>query len=230
MKLILFVLHDPEKLRELLDAWTEAGISGATVLYSTGLGRLNQAGTLRDDLPLMPSLEDFLPKVEHLSRTIFSMIDDEAVVNAAEDVAEARNPVVAPRSSGGICGTRSGHRSGVARRRPEEGHRQQFCRAPRRRPAGAPDFVLPHTFSPPRQGPPPKAGESVGRISVLSSSLAVQSQRDCALQPKVAPLFRGYLGSTSGNGNNANGVVAGVTGPRARNGRNRAAVGNGWGR
>ena len=67
------------------------------------------------------------------------------------------------------------------------------------------------------------------RISVLSSSLVVQSQRDCALQPKVGPIFRGYLGTTSGNGNNANGVVAEVIGPRARNGRNRAAVGNGWG-
>lgn len=48
------------------------------------------------------------------------------------------------------------------------------------------------------------------RILVLSSGLAVQSQRDCVLQPKVAPIFRGYLGSTSGNGNNANGVVAEV--------------------
>lgn len=68
------------------------------------------------------------------------------------------------------------------------------------------------------------------RIPVLSSSLVVQSQRDCALKPKVAPTFRGYLGSTSGNGTNANGVVAEVTGPRARNGRNRVAVGNGSGR
>ena len=33
---------------------------------------------------------------------------------------------------------------------------------------------------------------------------------DCALQPKVAPTFRGYLGYMSGNGNNANGVVAEV--------------------
>ena len=91
MKLILFVLHDPEKLHELLDAWTEAGISGATVLYSTGLGRLSQVQGLRDDLPLMPSLEDFLPKAEHLSRTVFSMIDDEAVV---EKVVSATQRVV----------------------------------------------------------------------------------------------------------------------------------------
>ena|ERR1700690_738389 len=91
MKLILFILHDPEKLRALLDAWSEAGISGATVLYSTGLGRLNQVEALRDDLPLMPSLEDFLPHTEHLSRTIFTMIEDEAVV---ERVVEATQRVV----------------------------------------------------------------------------------------------------------------------------------------
>ena len=80
MSLLLFVLHDPEKMRELLDAWKEAGASGATVLFSTGMGRISRSPALRDDLPLMPSLEDFLPKVEHLSRTIFSMIEDEAVV------------------------------------------------------------------------------------------------------------------------------------------------------
>jgi nitrogen regulatory protein P-II 1 len=80
MSLILFVLHDPEKLRELLDAWKEAGVSGATVLFSTGLGRLNYSDALSDDLPLMPSLEDFLPKVEKLSRTIFSLVEDEIIV------------------------------------------------------------------------------------------------------------------------------------------------------
>jgi len=80
MNMILFILHDPEKLRQVLDAWTEAGVSGATVLFSTGMGRLQQNQSLRDDLPLMPSLEDFLPKVDSLSRTIFSVVDDETVV------------------------------------------------------------------------------------------------------------------------------------------------------
>ncbi len=91
MKLILFVLHDAEKLRALLDAWKKAGVSGATVLFSTGLGRMDQSMALRDDLPLMPSLEDFLPQPERLSRTIFTMIDDEAVV---EKVVEATQEVV----------------------------------------------------------------------------------------------------------------------------------------
>jgi hypothetical protein len=89
--LILFVLHDPDKLREILDAWKDAGVCGATVLFSTGLGRLHQSDALSDDLPLMPSLEDFLPKIEHLSRTIFSMVDDDAIV---EKVVTATQRVV----------------------------------------------------------------------------------------------------------------------------------------
>jgi nitrogen regulatory protein P-II 1 len=91
MKLILFVLHDPEKLKDLLNAWKEAGASGATVLFSTGMGRIHQMDALRDDLPLMPSLEDFLPTFETLSRTLFTMIEDEAVV---EQVVAATQRVV----------------------------------------------------------------------------------------------------------------------------------------
>ena len=80
MKMILFVLNDPAKLQDLLDAWTEAGASGATVFYSTGMGRINQSTALRDDLPLMPSLSDFFHQEEKLSRTLFTIVmDDETV-------------------------------------------------------------------------------------------------------------------------------------------------------
>jgi nitrogen regulatory protein P-II 1 len=90
MKLILFVLHDAEKMTAVLEAWSRAGVSGATVLFSTGLGRINQAMALRDDLPLMPSLEDFLPRPERMSRTIFSMVEEQTIVDkvilATQDV------------------------------------------------------------------------------------------------------------------------------------------------
>jgi nitrogen regulatory protein P-II 1 len=88
MSLIIFVLHDPEKLLDLLAEWENAGISGATVLYSTGMGRLRGKEGLRDDIPLMPSMEDFYPDPEHLSRTIFTMIDDEAVVEKVIQVTQ----------------------------------------------------------------------------------------------------------------------------------------------
>ncbi len=88
MKLILFVLHDPEQLIPLLNAWTDAGVSGATVFFSTGLGRLHRSKTLRDDLPLMPSLQDFLPQPERLSRTIFTMVDDNTIVKKVVEATE----------------------------------------------------------------------------------------------------------------------------------------------
>ena len=79
MKMILFVLNDPARVLDLLNAWREAGASGATVLFSTGMGRLHQSGALREDLPLMPSLSDFYVQGEELSRTIFTVIRDDLV-------------------------------------------------------------------------------------------------------------------------------------------------------
>jgi hypothetical protein len=79
MKMILFVLNDSTKVLELLSAWREAGASGATVLFSTGMGRIHQSSVLRDDLPLMPSLSDFYDRGEELSRTIFTIIQDDLV-------------------------------------------------------------------------------------------------------------------------------------------------------
>jgi hypothetical protein len=58
MYLLLFVLHDPSKLEDLLDAWENEGVRRVTLLFSTGLGRLRYIKGLRDDLPLIPSLED----------------------------------------------------------------------------------------------------------------------------------------------------------------------------
>ena len=79
MKTILFVLNDPAKVLDLLNAWRQVGASGATVLFSTGMGRLHQSAALRDDLPLMPSLSDFYEQGEELSRTIFTVIRDDLV-------------------------------------------------------------------------------------------------------------------------------------------------------
>lgn len=93
MNLILFVLHDSEKLRDILNAWKEAGANGATVLYSTGMGRLHQNQPLREDLPLIPSLENFLPRVNQMSRTIFSLVDREETV---ERVIAATESILGP--------------------------------------------------------------------------------------------------------------------------------------
>jgi hypothetical protein len=82
MYLILFVLNNPDQLEDLLIAWEEEGIQGATVLFSTGLGRIRELDGWRDDMPLIPSLSDFYELPENMNRTIFTVVKDEAQVDA----------------------------------------------------------------------------------------------------------------------------------------------------
>ena len=87
MYLILFVLDNPDKLEGLLDAWEETGTGGATVLSSTGMHRLN-AGVIRDDLPLIPGLDDFYKRVEDYHRTLFTIVKDEEMLNKIVDATQ----------------------------------------------------------------------------------------------------------------------------------------------
>ncbi|HSM24179.1 MAG TPA: hypothetical protein VK856_04895 [Anaerolineaceae bacterium] len=82
MYFILFVLHDISKMKELLHAWEDAGVKGITVVFSTGLGRIRQNFGLMEDFPLFPSMGDILDRFESmdLSRTLFSVVDDESIV------------------------------------------------------------------------------------------------------------------------------------------------------
>lgn len=82
MYLILFVLNDPDQLEELLIAWEENGVQGATVLFSTGLGRIRELDAWRDDMPLIPSLSDFYEIPENMNRTIFTIVKDETQLDA----------------------------------------------------------------------------------------------------------------------------------------------------
>lgn len=90
MYMILFVLHDTGKMKDVLEKWEEAGVTGITVFPSTGIGRLRAADMLREDLPLMPSLEDLVEAPEKFNRTLITLVDGEdmvdQVVAATEEV------------------------------------------------------------------------------------------------------------------------------------------------
>ncbi len=81
MYMILFVLHDPERLHEVLSCWHETGVSGVTILPSTGFKRLTETSALRDDLPLIPSLEDLEQQEERLNRTLFTIVPNDEMVD-----------------------------------------------------------------------------------------------------------------------------------------------------
>lgn len=86
---LVLVLENLRQCHEVLRAWEEAGAPGATVLESAGLAHLR--GALRDDLPLMPSLRDILSTHEVHQRTLFTVLEDEAVL---QRVIEATQRVV----------------------------------------------------------------------------------------------------------------------------------------
>ncbi len=91
MYFMLFVLDDADKLEDLLDAWEQAGVPGATVFPSTGLGRIRKFDGFRDDLPLMPGLDDLYEMREEFHRTLFTVVKDKKMV---DDVVAATQRVV----------------------------------------------------------------------------------------------------------------------------------------
>ena len=85
--LVVLIVDDPDDCAGILDAWSEIGVSGATILDSTGMGRLKKAG-LMDDFPLLPRLEDFLSVREEPHRTILSVVENEVLVDRMATIAQ----------------------------------------------------------------------------------------------------------------------------------------------
>lgn len=83
--LVVLIVNDPEDCPALLEAWDAAGVSGITILYSSGLGGVRKAG-LRDDLPLLPSLEDLFANEEITHRTLMSVVEGQPMVDRLVEV------------------------------------------------------------------------------------------------------------------------------------------------
>lgn len=79
--MIFFVLHDSSRMEDLLHAWDEAGVSGITIMLSTGLDRYRNGAGLREDLPLIPSLEDLLERSHNTNRTFITIVQGEEMVD-----------------------------------------------------------------------------------------------------------------------------------------------------
>jgi hypothetical protein len=78
--LVVLIVNDSEDCPALLDAWDAAGAPGITILNSSGLDRIRRAG-LRDDLPLIPSLDDLFKSEEVYHRMIFTVVDSQELVD-----------------------------------------------------------------------------------------------------------------------------------------------------
>ncbi|MBN1145989.1 MAG: hypothetical protein JXA78_01940 [Anaerolineales bacterium] len=78
--LVVLIVDNPDDCPCILDAWEGIGVTGVTILESTGMGRVRRRG-VRDDIPLMPSLRDILAADEVPHRTLFSVVDEQEKVD-----------------------------------------------------------------------------------------------------------------------------------------------------
>ena len=99
--MVLLILDDTNQCTPILEAWEAQGVGGVTILESTGLGRVRKL-SIRDDIPLMPSLSRLLQTRESRHRTLFTVVETEEmvdnIVNATEkiigDLEEPHNGVL----------------------------------------------------------------------------------------------------------------------------------------
>ncbi len=74
MKLITIVLNRTEHLEDLLTAFLEIGVTGATVLDSVGMGRI-----LSHDVPIFAGLRGAFPGTSPANKTILTVTEDHLV-------------------------------------------------------------------------------------------------------------------------------------------------------
>lgn len=87
--LVIMIVDEPDDCPDILNGWQEAGVSGVTILESTGLGRLQRGGFL-DNLSIMPSVRDLIGQREEHHRTLLSVVEDKATVDKMVEIVKNR--------------------------------------------------------------------------------------------------------------------------------------------
>jgi nitrogen regulatory protein P-II 1 len=70
MKLLFIVLNSTDKLEEVLEGLIEAGVTGATVVDSVGMGHIIE------DVPLFAGMRNIFRAAKPRNNMIFSVIND----------------------------------------------------------------------------------------------------------------------------------------------------------
>jgi nitrogen regulatory protein P-II 1 len=83
MKLLVFILNDEECLEEVLEAYVEAGVTGATIIDSEGMGRF-----LAYEVPLFAGFKEFMKGNKPYNKTILSVIRNESTIERAKALVE----------------------------------------------------------------------------------------------------------------------------------------------
>lgn len=85
MRLFMAVIHDAERLDDVLSGFLELGVTGATVVNSEGMGSV-----LSHDVPIFAGLQTLLAGSRPQNRLLLSVVPEEKVrvlVELIQDVA-----------------------------------------------------------------------------------------------------------------------------------------------
>jgi nitrogen regulatory protein PII len=74
MKLLMIVLNREEYFEKVLSLLVEAGVSGATILDSEGLGHF-----LAYEVPIFAGLRSLMQQNEYYNKTILAVIEQESI-------------------------------------------------------------------------------------------------------------------------------------------------------
>lgn len=83
MFMILFVLDDPSLTDRVLESWSNVGVSGATIIESTGLHRLQ-----KERIPMRYAFSSGFPTSESGNMTLLVIVESEAMVQECLHAAE----------------------------------------------------------------------------------------------------------------------------------------------
>ncbi len=78
-KLLFIVLNNEEYLDELLQAFVEIDVRGATVIDSVGMGSI-----IANDIPLFGGLRSLMTGTRPYNKTIFTVVNTEKVTEIVE--------------------------------------------------------------------------------------------------------------------------------------------------
>ncbi len=87
MRLLVAVIHDPEKLDEILSGFIELGITGATLVNSEGMGSV-----LSHDIPIFAGLQTLISSSRPQNRLLLSVIPVDKVKPAVDLLLQKRRP------------------------------------------------------------------------------------------------------------------------------------------
>lgn len=81
MKLVVFILNNEELLEQVLETYVDAGVQGATILDSEGMGRF-----LTYEVPLFAEFRQFMKGNKPYNKTIISLVREDSVIARLEEL------------------------------------------------------------------------------------------------------------------------------------------------